>query len=178
MNEYDDRWMQTHTGKKFHWHNPAPEEICIEDIAHHLSLICRFGGACNMFYSVAEHSVRVSELVDDSLKIHALLHDAPEAYIGDIVRPIKHAFGLTYEESLIERAIAQKFKLSKISTLSLSIIKMVDSTMLATERRDLMGYEENEWESLPEPLPKKIRPLEPLEARRWFLETFFKYFEG
>src|SRR5262245_27549306 len=96
-------WMQTISGRKFWPLDPRPEEVCIEDIGHALSLVCRFGGHCHTFYSVAEHSVRVSLLAEDMAKSSAhwtdenirmialsgLLHDAAEAYIGDMVRPLK-----------------------------------------------------------------------------------------
>lgn len=65
------------------------EEIDINDIAHHLSMICRWGGGTPGFYSVAEHSVRVAAKLPDKLKLWGLLHDAAEAYLGDHVRPMK-----------------------------------------------------------------------------------------
>ncbi len=81
--------ITTYTGKKFSFIDPQPEDICIEDIAHHLSLICRFNGACRVHYSVAQHSVLVAEMVPDKLIAQALLHDAGEAYYGDITSPFK-----------------------------------------------------------------------------------------
>ena len=89
LNEYTDHWISTYTDKKFHYLNPTEEEICIEDIAHALALTCRFGGHCSKFYSVAEHSIRVSNIVPETLRLQALLHDAHEAYLHDVPRPIK-----------------------------------------------------------------------------------------
>ena len=60
---YEDIWVETYTGLKFHLADPKKNEIIIEDIAHALSLLCRYTGHCNQFYSVAQHSVYVSELV-------------------------------------------------------------------------------------------------------------------
>lgn len=69
--------------------DPRPEDFSIEDIAHHLAQICRYGGAPRHFYSVAEHSVIVSYHVPPPLALHALLHDAAEAIVGDTIKPIK-----------------------------------------------------------------------------------------
>ena len=63
LNNRKGSWMQTHSGRAFFIEDVRPEDISINDIAHHLSLICRFSGACNSFYSVAEHSVRALELI-------------------------------------------------------------------------------------------------------------------
>lgn len=85
-------WMLTSTGKKYWPLDPHPDDIDIHDIAHHLSLLCRFTGACSHFYSVAEHSVLVSELLereDPKLAMLGLMHDATEAYLGDVGRPLK-----------------------------------------------------------------------------------------
>lgn len=82
-------WVQTYTGKKFYFLDPQPEDICIEDISHHLSQICRYTGATKEHYSVAEHSVLVSYLSPMGFKLYGLLHDFQEAYIGDLNSPLK-----------------------------------------------------------------------------------------
>lgn len=85
--------IRTFTDKKFYFLDIRPEHICIEDIAHSLSNICRYGGHCKQFYSVAEHSIaccdRMGNGEDASVRLWALLHDAAEAYIGDICKPLK-----------------------------------------------------------------------------------------
>src|SRR5690606_29748913 len=82
-------WMQTFTGRRFWPLDPRPDEICIEDIAHALSMQCRYAGHCLSFYSVAEHSVLLSQHVAEPFRRWALLHDASEAYLVDVPRPIK-----------------------------------------------------------------------------------------
>lgn len=69
--------------------HPQPDQICIEDVAWALSRICRYAGHTNFHYSVAEHSVRVMDLSPSSMKRWALLHDAAEAYLNDVPRPVK-----------------------------------------------------------------------------------------
>ena len=80
--------MSTYTGKKFFPFDPRPEQICIEDIAHGLSMLCRFSGQCPYFYSVAEHSIYVVHCLPDNLQLEGLLHDASEAYLADLPRPV------------------------------------------------------------------------------------------
>ena len=81
--------MQTFTGRLFDPFNPDPALIDLRDIAHALGNICRFGGHSRRYYSVAEHSILVASLVPEPLRLPALLHDAAEAYLGDIITPIK-----------------------------------------------------------------------------------------
>lgn len=82
-------FMTTISGKRINYENPTVEMFDITDIAHSLSNICRFGGHIRRHYSVAQHSVMVSNLVPHHLALAALLHDASEAYLSDIVRPAK-----------------------------------------------------------------------------------------
>jgi len=95
-------WVETVSGRRVSLVEPDPESISIEDIAHHLSKLCRFAGASRTFYSVAEHSLRVSAefnsytcpVMARALKVWGLLHDAHEAYLGDIIRPVKQLAGV------------------------------------------------------------------------------------
>src|SRR3989344_3806442 len=112
-------WMQTFTGRRFYPLDPRPEDVCVEDIAHALSLVCRFGGHVRFHYSVAQHSLYVSNHVDDHGAggqdvLIALLHDAAEAYIGDVVWPLKQAtemLGYRVVEERVERAVFERFGL-------------------------------------------------------------------
>ena len=84
-------FISTFLGNRFYPQNPCVEDIDIEDIAHGLAYTCRFNGQSTAFYSVAQHSLMVADLVADELKLEALMHDAAEAYLGDVVKPLKEA---------------------------------------------------------------------------------------
>lgn len=164
-------WMTTFSGSKFWPLDPQPEDVNIEDIAHALSLLCRFGGHCKEFYSVAEHSVRCWRVLP---ALGCLLHDATEAYIGDLIRPIK-PFVSQYKqiEQELATAIEAKFGIPAGYT-SGDEVKHVDSLLLSTEHRDLI-VDGLIWtaDSIP-PLPDKIAPWTCKEAEQRFLEAFNK----
>jgi hypothetical protein len=136
-------WMQTYAGVKFYPRDPRPSDIKIEDIAHGLSLLCRFGGQCTQFYSVAEHAVRVSRLVEElggtpHEIFWGLNHDDSEAYLGDVVWPLKQApemQGYLELEALCMAAICDALGMPLEQP---AIVKHADLVMLATEKRDLM----------------------------------------
>ena len=109
MNRKGD-FIQTFTGRMFWPIDPQPDEVDIEDIAHALSNVCRFCGHTREFYSVAQHSVLVSEIVPAAFALEGLLHDATEAYISDVARPVK-PYLTNYKEIEINlyRAIAKRF---------------------------------------------------------------------
>lgn len=181
MNEFGGAWIETFSGIKFHFLNPQPSEIRIKDIAHALSLTCRFSGQCKRFYSVAEHSIRVAEIVPYKYKLQALLHDASEAYLPDLPRPMK--VGLSAFRMLewsILKAIWDKYLSydwrveDRINGIK-AIIKKADNILLATEARDLMANT-NDWATLPEPLKEIIKsPLDSGNAEKLFLNRFYKY---
>lgn len=100
----------TYSGKMLDLSDIRPEAIDIKDIAHALSQLCRFSGQCRSFYSVAEHSIRVCGLVPDEHKLAALLHDASEAYLGDVIAPIKQMLPAYKKlEDELMAVIANKF---------------------------------------------------------------------
>ena len=84
-------WIQTFTGRKVYPLALKPSDVCVEDIAHALSMKCRFNGHCREFYSVAEHSTRVAMILPKGKQVFGLLHDAAEAYLPDVCAPIKSA---------------------------------------------------------------------------------------
>lgn len=171
-NEYEGHWITTYTGKKLHYLEPQLDEIDIKDIAHALSLTCRFGGHCSEFYSVAEHCIRVAEIVPHKYNLQALLHDAGEAYLPDVPRPIKWDLPMYKEiENKIMDAILNKFNLDHVGK---SEIKEADNILLATEARDLMDNTKD-WADLPTPLTEIIVPMRSGEAELFFLHRFKRY---
>jgi hypothetical protein len=141
-------WMQTFTGRRFYPLDPHPSEIDPVDIAHALSLICRYGGHTRRFYSVAEHCVILSHAVAPEHALWALLHDASEAYVGDMVRPLKHHMP-TYQavEDRVIAAIAARFRLSLTNGLARipSAVKDADNRILLDERAALLTPTEDSW---------------------------------
>lgn len=169
-------WFLTYTGRKFYPTNPKPEDVCIEDIAHHLSRLCRFGGASGPFYSIAQHSIIVASLVQPEFRLLALMHDATEAYCNDIVRPLKYAMPRYLAiEDLIWLAVAEKFNLPINSPTDIPEIKQADNVALMTERRDLLTQTDYQW-SLDrqgyKPAAVKIIPMASDAAEQAFLAMF------
>lgn len=169
-------WVQTYTGRQFWPIDPRPEEIFIEDIAHSLSLICRFSGHCREFYSVAQHSVMVSYLVPEEDALWGLMHDASESYLSDIARPVK-PFVENYKnlELGIEKVIAERYGMCWPMPAS---VKVADTIMLATEARDMMLPPADDWFLDQEPHPDKIVPVGPHDAELMFYRRFVELYTG
>jgi len=169
-------WIKTYTGKRFYPRSPRGKDVDIRDIAHSLSMQCRFTGHTREFYSVAEHSVRVAWYLDDHpLKLHGLLHDASEAYFGDIAEPIKRTLkGIEVQEFRILRAVYRGLGLPIFTVEEWDEVRYADAVLCATEGRDLMGGTQG-WRPLPEPLPSTIGPMSQREAKEAFLELYSLY---
>lgn len=163
--------IRTFTGNTFDYANPSVLSISIEDIAHALSFICRFSGHVKAFYSVAEHSVRVSELCTGENKLWALLHDASEAFCSDLPRPFKRMIGMepyrTYEKRTMD-VICERFGLPREEPAG---VKQADMRMLVTEQRDLMVNAGPEWHDV-RPLQDIIVPWSSAVAHAKFIKTF------
>lgn len=165
--------IETFSGIVFEPLNPDPSLIAIEDIAHALGNSCRFTGHVRKFYSVAQHCVMGTDLVQAKLKLTMLLHDASEAYLSDIARPIKMQpeFGTVYKaaEHKLEEAIAERFGLIYPYP---DEIKWADNVMLRTEQRDLMpGLFRHDGEDY---YPGVIEPWGPDEAGVAFLASYYE----
>lgn len=167
-------WIQTATGGKFWPFDPRPEDINIVDIALSLSKQCRFGGHCKdgSFISVAQHSVMVSLNVPEEDGLWGLLHDAPEAYLGDLKRPIKKhpkfAFYLELEKAIMD-CVCERFNLPKEMP---AWIHIADERALATERRDFMVLTSEVWESRFEPWKDIQITWSPDKASWRFIDRF------
>lgn len=133
----DSIYLRCWSGERVHILNPQLHEIRIDDIAHGLAHTCRFGGQTPFFYSVAQHSLLVADMVDPRLQLWALLHDASEAYLNDITRPLKRSLpGYAGIETRMMAAICERFNLPLEMPLE---IKRADNKMIAAEFRDLFG---------------------------------------
>lgn len=166
----DGKWFLTSTGRQFWPLDPRPDDIHIEDIAHGLANICRFGGHCKSFYSVAQHSLIVANELPQSLRFCGLMHDATEAYIGDMVRPLKYQIPQFREiEENLWRVIAEKFGLPEVIP---SDVKTVDDAVLMTERRDILIASSIPWSVRATPLPYEIYPMGPASSKSAFLQRF------
>jgi hypothetical protein len=159
------------SGAWFDFCAPASSAFTIEDVAHGLGNICRYSGQCKRFYSVAEHSLLVSE-VAVGFEFEALLHDAAEAFLGDITRPLKQMLP-DYKriELEVERAILDRFGVSWPLPPQ---IKQADLRVLAAEQRQIMPEGTDGWVrgQKVEPASVVVRHLSPEEAKKAFLTRF------
>ena len=141
--------MTTFTGRHFDPMQIRTEDICIEDIAHALSLMCRGGGHLKYFYSVAQHSLNCAAEAkargwSERLQLACLLHDASEAYLSDIIRPVKaNLTGYLEIENRIMGKILEKFNLSDLTEEEHRKWKQIDDEMLYYELKNLMSGEED-----------------------------------
>ena len=210
-------WLQTFSGKSLYPFDIRPEDIDINDIAHALSLMCRFNGHCKEFYSVAEHSVRVAWHMEnkyreyglctptpDKTSIYGLTHDMQEFILCDFPRPLKRNFPEYKKlEKDVYECILKKFGLSTdfdnipcFDNYGLSngnkacyfptrnfipvneAVKKADNILLATEKRDLMEREPQDWHLDAEPLDERIVPYSSKDAERLFLSEFYRLYKG
>lgn len=171
-------YIMTASGEDFWFLNPAPETIKIGDIASALSKLCRYTGHCRHFYSVAQHSVIVSHLVPEELALEGLMHDASEAYLGDISSPLKRLLP-EYQviEKSLESAIAAKFGLMFHPELGWpSPVGRADISALALEKKLLLPESKTPWGILEgvECPDEKLLPhcWQPVVAELRFLQRF------
>jgi hypothetical protein len=171
-------WIQTFTGGRIYPMDARLEELNVKDIAHALANTCRYGGHCIHYYSVAQHSVLVSHACKSQHALTGLMHDAAEAYLGDMPRPIKHGPGMgafRSAERALERLIAARFGL--VFPFPNDVV-WADSALLATEKRDLLRklqVGEVEWlhgASSAQPLSTHITAWSPLDAEAAFLDRY------
>jgi Predicted hydrolases of HD superfamily len=139
-------WIETHSGKRMYFLAPTPEMIDIDDIAHSLSLQCRFSGHTSQFYSVAEHSINVArELQDEGpeVQLQGLLHDASEAYLLDVPSPVKQFLGGYKEmEDGLMKAIFTKYGVKYPMSM---MVKEADHVMLKREANVLLPSKGASW---------------------------------
>lgn len=158
-------WMQTASGRQYWPLDPRASEVDMGDIVHHLSMICRYCGACLRFYSVLEHSLGVLYVARRAalregahprsvrhVSRHAAMHDAPEAYCHDLIRPIKRCVdGYAEVEEANAKAIAWALRLPIISGVEHALIKSADNAMLLAEQAALMAPAPAKWSPIDVP---------------------------
>jgi hypothetical protein len=186
-------WISTFAGVKFYPLAPRHADVELQDIAHALSNLCRYTGHVSRFYSVAEHSVLVSQGVEGraqaaglpwrevrDLARWGLLHDATEAYIADVSRPLKQlaAFSVYRQsEARLQKVIAERFGLTESEP---DLVRQVDSEILSNEVSTLLPSANlDEWGAcwpggkLPGPVTGlTVQGLTPESAREHFLWRF------
>ncbi len=169
-------WCETYTGKRVY---PTYFQACgvdIEDIAHSLAHQCRYNGHTQKFYSVAEHCIHMADYAMDDERLpsearHALLHDAQEAYIGDIPRPVKCAIPAIKEaEDRIEKVICEVFNLPSTKPAWLDEL---DARIVVDERDQAMSRSGHAWvHDVLEPLDVTLGFWKPQDAKFLFLRRY------
>lgn len=179
MTDYDNtapgetrigNWMQTRNGRQFWPLDPRPEDFDIEEIAESLAKACRYAGHCSGFYSVAEHSVHVSRCVPEEFALTALLHDATEAYLVDVPRPIKqYLVGYHEIEAALWEAIARRYGCHVEMP---QCVKDADNAVLLAEQQQIMAPPPAPWCVPGEPAPVTILGYSWKPAMMMFLDRF------
>lgn len=175
-------YVLTRSGLHFNFANPTPEMVTIDDVAHSLSHINRFAGHTDYAFSVAQHCVAVSEFLErrgEPVRVQyaGLLHDAHEAYFGDISAPLKAFLKIGDAEDRIQDVVAQAFGLT-LADFKDKRVKLADLTALAVEAEDLMPEDYEEWpylapitDDMRMAMPRPI-PLLAHRAKARFLARF------
>jgi uncharacterized protein len=169
------RYFRTHSGLHVHPLGPAPGEMSVFDIARSLSQMCRFLGHTEEFYSVAQHSVLVSEQVPCEDALWGLLHDASEAYLCDLPSPIKRDPEMTIYRIAEDRLMLAVCKRYGLRPKMPKSVVAADKALLATEFRDVTSVDDLDWiteECGVEPLPFSIVGWTPIIAEARFLARF------
>jgi 5'-deoxynucleotidase YfbR-like HD superfamily hydrolase len=172
-----DNSMDTYSGAMFDPFHPDPDKILIEDIAHQLSLICRFNGCCLFHYSVGQHSLYVTDYVaaagaDLKTQLAALLHDSAEAYLGDWIRPIKYRQEFKALREIEQRLLGVIMAKYGAVGADWQIIRKADNAVVSAEAKLIMMSKGKQWQNLPDPYPAKIHKQLPRIIELDFYDRF------
>jgi hypothetical protein len=165
MNNRKGDWMQTVTGGQFWPLDPRTDDVKIVDIAHALSMQCRYSGHCLQFYSVAQHCCHVSDACPPEHALWGLLHDASEAYLADVIRPIKPDL-TNYKaiEKQLMLVICERFGLSVDEP---AIVSELDRRILGNECASVMAPPPVPWYHTGEPISDLHIPMWAPELARY-----------
>ena len=179
-------YVNMQSGAKFVHQWPLAKDVCIEDVAHNLSKLCRYAGSVDgddTIYSVAEHCVRASYINQEAYPLEKLLHDGSETYTVDCPRPLKYSPFMRsvykFYESMADKVVQEHFCLD-ISDKAEREVKRVDKILLVTEKRDLFSQDRvmylNKMDDAEgvKALTEKIVPWTPGEAKRRFLMRYYE----
>jgi uncharacterized protein len=170
VSERVGQWMQSFTGRQVYPLDMRVEDIDIRDIAHSLSMQCRYNGHSTRFYSVAEHSVLVCWAAPKEHKLAALMHDASEAYLCDLPRPVKNCVtGYKEAEAQVEAVIAERYGFSYPHPAE---VKELDNRILLDERDQIMAPPPADWNLPFKPLGITLHCWSPERAETMFLHMF------
>lgn len=175
------QWMQTYTGAAIWPLDPRPGDFLVRDIAHHLAMICRFGGATKWHYSVGQHSLLVAGLTGGGAGLEGLLHDAAEYVAGDMIRPIK-INSPEYNALIggIEVALEQQLGLAT-DPATVAAWRYADDLALAIERRDVLRPQRTagpQWPDLPAPpIEYRIERMDPYDVEVAWLRAFAAFWQ-
>lgn len=183
-------WLQTHSCRALDLASPDPADVRLEDIAHALSRICRYNGHTSRHYSVAEHCCHVADYLEQRaienghedvaahIALAGLLHDASEAYVGDLTYPLQQALGPAVRAELraaherVWLAIRAALGVPPAVNIHAPAVKWVDRTILLDERDALMGPSPRSWDVPGEPLGVAVQGWAPDVARTEWLSRF------
>jgi hypothetical protein len=174
-------WVCTNSGRDFYLLDPQPEDIVIEDIAHSLAHQCRYNGHTDSFYSVAQHCVLLSQVVYPSEALLALMHDATEAYVGDVVAPLKGLIPNFKDiEARIWRCIVQAFPCIDYDEEGWARVAEYDRRICRNEAEHLFLNADSAVWGIGDPIPDTEgiisgslrRPWNPHQAQHIFTQRF------
>ena len=170
-------WVETYTGRQFHVLDPKPEMVTIIDIAHALSNQCRYSGHTKTFYSTAQHCCLLTDYATGVLKASALdclqilIHDAAEAFLVDMPRPIKqHMPAFREMDYAVQKVVRTWLGFDDIPFPPWQ--DEIDSLIIHDERTQLMSDSGNDWQHRGAPLGIRIRPWTSLWAEKQFLMRY------
>lgn len=170
MTDRRGRPVDTYSGQRFYPLDPRPDDIRIEDIAHGLANTCRYSGQCRHYYSVATHSRYVSDALATEghrVQVYGLFHDAAEAYVGDVPRPLKREFDrFDRIEREILAAVWDRLSVPAPTEAEWQAVMAADDRLLRFEADELLS--EFQPASVPD-LPYELQPCSPTDARDRFL---------